>query len=145
MLFRSVGAWRAVSVAVSSPSLPIPRSSGITALCLGALTILSTFVKYRFVRPERRGWFPNWNAVGIAFILGPLCTYPMAMLFGSGIAMVWRKHWPAGAVMYCYAVAAGMIAGEGLGGIANAVLQIAGVAGSAKGTSVGCPMDVFCG
>ncbi|KAI0324759.1 OPT oligopeptide transporter [Cubamyces sp. BRFM 1775] len=141
-----VGAWRAVSIAVSSPSLPIPRSSGITALCIGALAILSTLVKYRFVsRPERRAWFPNWNAVGIAFILGPLCTYPMAMLFGSLIALVWRKYWPAGAVMYCYAVAAGMIAGEGLGGIANAVLQIAGVAGSVKGTSVGCPLGAYCG
>ncbi|TFK88386.1 OPT oligopeptide transporter [Polyporus arcularius HHB13444] len=140
-----VGAWRAVSVAVSSPALPIPRSSGITALCLGALTIVSTFIKYRFVRPERHGWFPNWNAVGIAFILGPLCTYPMAMLFGSIIALTWRKYWPAGAIMYCYAVAAGMIAGEGLGGIANAVLQIAGVAGSVKGTAVGCPMDIYCG
>ncbi|KAI0364271.1 OPT oligopeptide transporter [Pilatotrama ljubarskyi] len=140
-----VGAWRAVSVAVSAPSLPIPRSSAITALCLGALSIVSTLVKYRFVRPEKRAWFPNWNAVGIAFILGPLCTYPMAMLFGSLIALVWRKYWPASAVMYCYAVAAGMIAGEGLGGIANAVLQIAGVAGSAKGTSIGCPLDVYCG
>ncbi|KAL7277436.1 hypothetical protein ACG7TL_009298 [Trametes sanguinea] len=141
-----VGAWRAVSVAVSSPSLPIPRSSGITALCLGALAIVSTLVKYRFVRSEkRRALFPNWNAVGIAFILGPLCTYPMAMLFGSVIALAWRKYWPASAVMYCYAVAAGMIAGEGLGGIANAVLQIAGVAGSVKGTSVGCPLNVYCG
>ncbi|OSC97364.1 OPT oligopeptide transporter [Trametes coccinea BRFM310] len=141
-----VGAWRAVSVAVSSPSLPIPRSSGITALCLGALAIVSTLVKYRFVRSEkRRAWFPNWNAIGIAFILGPLCTYPMAMLFGSVIALAWRKYWPASAVMYCYAVAAGMIAGEGLGGIANAVLQIAGVAGSVKGTSVGCPLDMYCG
>ncbi|KAI0739263.1 OPT oligopeptide transporter [Daedaleopsis nitida] len=140
-----VGAWRAVSIAVSSPSLPIPRSSGITALSLGALVIASTFVKYRFVGPKRRGWFPNWNAVGIAFILGPLCTYPMAMLFGSIVALTWRKYWPRGAVMYCYAVAAGMIAGEGLGGIANALLQIAGVAGSVKGTSIGCPMDVYCG
>ncbi|TBU23847.1 OPT oligopeptide transporter [Dichomitus squalens] len=140
-----VGAWRAVSVAVSSPSLPIPRSSGITALCLGALTMISTFVKFQFVRPERRVWFPNWNAVGIAFILGPLCTYPMAMLFGSLVALIWRKHWPVGAMMYCYAVAAGMIAGEGLGGIANAVLQIAGVSGAAKGTSVGCPANVYCG
>ncbi|KAI0630922.1 OPT oligopeptide transporter [Trametes polyzona] len=140
-----VGAWRAVSVAVSSPSLPIPRSSGITALCLGALAILSTLVKYRFVRPERQAWFPNWNAVGIAFILGPLCTYPMAMLFGSLIALGWRRYWPASAVMYCYAVAAGMIAGEGLGGIANAVLQIAGVSGSVKGTAIGCPLGVYCG
>ena len=140
-----VGAWRAVSIAVSSPALPIPRSSGITALCLGALAVLSTALKYAFVRPARHGWFPNWNAVGIAFILGPLCTYPMAMLFGSLIALVWRRRWPAAAAMYCYAVAAGMIAGEGLGGIANAVLQIAGVSGAVKGTAVGCPLDEYCG
>ncbi|KAI0665449.1 OPT oligopeptide transporter [Trametes maxima] len=140
-----VGAWRAVSIAVSSPTLPIPRSSGIAALCLGVLTIVSTLMKYRFARPARWAWFPNWNAVGIAFILGPLCSYPMAMLFGSIVALVWRRYWPAGAAMYCYAVAAGMIAGEGLGGIANAVLQIAGVSGSVKGTSVGCPLDIYCG
>ena len=47
--------------------------------------------------------------------------------------------------MYCYAVAAGMIAGEGLGGIANAVLQIAGVSGAVKGTAVGCPLNEYCG
>ena len=47
--------------------------------------------------------------------------------------------------MYCYAVAAGMIAGEGLGGIVNAVLQIAGVSGAVHGTSVGCPMGAYCG
>ncbi|GBE84803.1 hypothetical protein SCP_0607830 [Sparassis crispa] len=74
-----VGAWRAVSVAVSSPSLPIPLSSGVTALCLGGLAIVQTIVKYRYFSPDKHKWFPNWNAVGIAMILGPLCTYPMAM------------------------------------------------------------------
>ncbi|OCH94855.1 OPT oligopeptide transporter [Obba rivulosa] len=140
-----VGAWRAVSVAVSSPSLPIPLSSGVTALGLGAAAIVTTILKYRYAPPEKHHWFPNWNAIGIAMILGPLCTYPMAMMFGSIIALVWRRYWPASAMMYCYAVAAGMIAGEGLGGILNAVLQIAGVSGAVRGTSVGCPMGVYCG
>ncbi|KAJ3015462.1 hypothetical protein NUW54_g1039 [Trametes sanguinea] len=88
---------------------------------------------------------PNWERSRHCIHPRPVCTYPMAMLFGSLIALTWRKYWPASAVMYCYAVAAGMIAGEGLGGIANAVLQIAGVAGSVKGTSVGCPLDAYCG
>ncbi|OBZ65116.1 hypothetical protein A0H81_14912 [Grifola frondosa] len=132
-----VGAWRAVSVAVSSPSLPIPLASGITALALGGLTIIMTFVKYRYTHPSKHPWFPNWNAIGIAMILGPLCTYPMAMLFGSLVALGWRRTWPGSFAMYGYAIAAGMIAGEGLGGIANAVLQIAGVSGSVHGTNIG--------
>ncbi|KAL6298052.1 OPT oligopeptide transporter protein-domain-containing protein [Sparassis latifolia] len=140
-----VGAWRAVSVAVSSPSLPIPLSSGVTALCLGGFAIVQTIVKYRYFSPDKHKWFPNWNAVGIAMILGPLCTYPMAMLFGSTVALVWRRYWPAVFMMYGYSAAAGMIAGEGLGGIINAVLQIAGVSGSVHGTSVGCPMGEYCG
>lgn len=43
--------------------------------------------------------------------------------------------------MYCYAVAAGFIAGEGLGGVVQAVLEISGVSGSRYGTSAGCPGD----
>ncbi|KZT55026.1 hypothetical protein CALCODRAFT_556618 [Calocera cornea HHB12733] len=90
-----VGAWRAVSIAVSSPSLPIPKTSGILPIVLGVFVIAQTFVKYRFVSPEKHFWFPNWNALGIAFILGPLSTYPMAMLFGSLVAFFWRKKAPA--------------------------------------------------
>jgi hypothetical protein len=47
--------------------------------------------------------------------------------------------------MYCFAVAAGFIAGEGLGGIVNAIFTISGVSGATYGTSVGCPGGVYCG
>ena len=47
--------------------------------------------------------------------------------------------------MYCFAVAAGFIAGEGLGGIVNAIFTISGIAGATYGTSVGCPGGVYCG
>lgn len=38
-----------------------------------------------------------------------------------------------------YAIAAGLIAGEGIGGVINAVFQIAGISGDVYGSSVGCP------
>lgn len=38
-----------------------------------------------------------------------------------------------------YAVAAGLIAGEGIGGVINAIFQIAGISGEIYGSSVGCP------
>lgn len=82
--------------------------------------------------------------MGIAFILNTT-TYPTAMTIGATFAYFWQRGWPVNYGMYCYAVAAGMIAGEGLGGIVGAVLQVAGVAGSYKGTAIGCPGDVYCG
>ena len=134
-----------IRVAVSSSSLPIPTSSGITALAFMVMGLLSTAAKYRWVPADKQHWVPNWNAVGIAFVLGPSNTYPVAMMFGSLIAFVWRRRWPNMWFLFGYAIAAGMIAGEGLGGIVNAVLQIGKVGGNLYGTAVGCPMNVYCG
>ncbi|KAH7915483.1 OPT oligopeptide transporter protein-domain-containing protein [Hygrophoropsis aurantiaca] len=139
-----VQSWRAVSVAVSSTTLPIPPSSGYTAIGLGIAAVLSVVVKYYVVPPKYHAWVPNFNAIGIGFIMN-VCTYPLAMFFGSTIAFVWRTKFFPSYQMYCYAIAAGFIAGEGLGGIVNAVLTIAGVSGAVYGTTVGCPGGVYCG
>ncbi|TFK48797.1 OPT oligopeptide transporter [Heliocybe sulcata] len=139
-----VASWRAVAVAVSSPTLPIPPSSGYAAIGLGAAAVLTTVVKYRWVPAEKHHWVPNFNAMGIAFILNS-CTYPIAMFMGAVIAAVWKKTHGASHAMYLFPLAAGFVAGEGLGGIVNAVLQIAGISGSVYGTAVGCPMGVYCG
>jgi len=139
-----VGAWRVIAVAVTSPTLPVPRSSGYTAIAFGILAVLVTIVKYRFVPVAKQGWVPNLNAIGIAFILNTT-TYPTAMAFGATVAFLWRRNWPLAYGMYCYAIAAGFIAGEGLGGIVGAVLQVAKVSGALYGTVVGCPGLVYCG
>ncbi|EGN94830.1 hypothetical protein SERLA73DRAFT_114279 [Serpula lacrymans var. lacrymans S7.3] len=139
-----VQSWRAVAVAVSSTSLPIPTSSGYTAIGLGIAAVLSVVAKYTVVPPKYHVWVPNFNAIGIGFIMN-VCTYPLAMFFGSTVAFFWRQKFFANYQMYCYAVAAGFIAGEGLGGIVNAVLTIAGVSGAIYGTSIGCPGGVYCG
>jgi len=139
-----VGAWRAIAVAVTSPTLPIPPSSGYTSIGFAILAVVLTVVKYRWVPVEKHHWVPNLNAVGIAFIL-PTSTYPTAMAFGSTIVFFWKKNYPMAYGMYCYAIAAGFIAGEGLGGIVGAILQVAGVSGNFKGTAAGCPAYEYCG
>ena len=139
-----VGAWRAIAVAVTAPTLPIPPSSGYTSIAFGVLAVLVTVVKYRFVPVSKHAWVPNLNAIGIAFILNTT-TYPTAMAFGSTVAFLWNRNYPMAYGMYCYAVAAGFIAGEGLGGIVGAILQVAKVSGNVYGTAVGCPAFEYCG
>ena len=103
-----------------------------------------TFIKYRFVPEKYHCYVPNLVAMGIAFILNT-STYPTAVAIGATIGFVWARKWPAAFAMYAYAIAAGMIAGEGLGGIIGAILQIASVSGNYYGTAVGCPAETYCG
>ncbi|KAF8841630.1 OPT superfamily oligopeptide transporter [Paxillus ammoniavirescens] len=139
-----VQSWRAVAIAVSSAKLPIPPTSGYTAIGLGIAATLSVVAKHTIVPPKYHAWVPNFNAIGMGFVMN-ISTYPLAMFFGSTIAFFWRRMFFNNYQMYCFALAAGFIAGEGLGGIVNAVLTIAGVSGAKYGTSIGCPGGVYCG
>ncbi|KAI1842514.1 hypothetical protein JX265_012674 [Neoarthrinium moseri] len=137
----SVTAWRAVAEAVTLPQIPIPLSSGIFAVVIGAWSIAQVFVKRKYLVGERekyRNWLPNWMAIGVAFVL-PATHYSTAMFTGAWIAALWQKKWPKNFEVYCYAIAAGLIAGEGLGGVINAALTLGGVGGAVHGSSIGCP------
>ncbi|KAK3677521.1 hypothetical protein LTR78_002371 [Recurvomyces mirabilis] len=139
-----VGAYRAIAVAVTSTSLPVPTSSGIFSIVILVWCFVQTFLKYRFVPAKYHIYVPNLVGMGIAFILNTT-TYPTAMATGATIAYFWKRNYPAAFGMYCYATAAGMIAGEGLGGIVGAILQVAHVSGNYYGTAIGCPAMEYCG
>ncbi|KAK8096932.1 oligopeptide transporter [Apiospora kogelbergensis] len=139
----TVAAWRAVAQAVTEPGITIPLSSGIFALVLGGLAILQVLIKRTLLSGERekyRAYLPNWMAVGVAFVL-PQTVYSSASLLGATIGHIWMKKRRANYDLYCYAVAAGLIAGEGLGGVVGAALQLGGVSGDLYGTHVGCPLE----
>ena len=76
--------------------------------------------------------------MSLAFVI-PATVYSSAMLMGAIGAAVWTKKYPQSFGMYGYAVAAGLMAGEGIGGVINAVLQICGLSGDIWGSSIGCP------
>lgn len=67
------------------------------------------------------------------------------MSVGAVIAMIWERKRPASWEVWGFALAAGMIAGEGIGGVLTALLVIVGVDGSVYGSSVGCLLNEYCG
>lgn len=140
----SVAAWAAVALAVTSPHLPISKSSGITAIVLAIISVLTVIVKHYWIPKKYHCWVPNWNAIGLAFVV-PQTFYPIAMAAGSVYCYLWQKRNPASYDMYMFAVSAGMLAGEGLGGVFQALLAIIGVDGGKFGTAIGCPGFEFCG
>ncbi|KAH8087157.1 oligopeptide transporter [Cristinia sonorae] len=140
----SVAAWQAVAVAVTSPKLPIPPSSGYTAIGLAIAAVLTAVVKHLFIPKKYWVYVPNWNAIGLAFVV-PQVFYPIAMGAGSVFNYIWLKRNPKSYDMYMFAISAGLLAGEGLGGVFQALLAIAKVDGGVFGTAIGCPGNEFCG
>jgi len=140
----SVSAWAAVAIAVTSPKLPIPPSSGYTAIALGLVSVATLLIRNFLIPKKWWHWVPNWNAVGLAFVV-PQIYYSIAMAAGSIFNYMWLKRNPAGYDMYMFAISAGLLAGEGLGGVFQALLAIVGVDGGKYGTTVGCPGNEYCG
>ncbi|KAF5310734.1 hypothetical protein D9619_007896 [Psilocybe cf. subviscida] len=140
----SVNAWAAVAVAVTAPKLPISRSSGLTSIGLGIAAVLTLVIRNLFIPKKYWGYVPNWNAIGLAFVV-PQVYYSIAMAVGSVFNHIWQLRNPGSFDMYMFAVSAGMLAGEGLGGVFQALLAIIGVDGGKYGTAIGCPGLEYCG
>ncbi|KAH8424253.1 uncharacterized protein LDX57_002009 [Aspergillus melleus] len=137
----SVSAWRTVAVAVTEPKLPIPSSSLAFAALMSLLGIFAVLVRHFLWRgkwAKMRAYHPNMMILAMAFTL-PAAHYGIAFLIGSLVAITWRERSPRGFEAFGYAVAAGFIAGEGIGGSVNAAMSILGVGGSRFGSVVGCP------
>jgi OPT family oligopeptide transporter len=139
----SVTAWKAVAQAVTDPRVSIPLKSGIFAIVMGVVSIIQVVVRHFWLVGERekyRKWLPNWGAIALSWVI-PAPVFANAALLGAIIAALWRKYSMRTWDIYGYAVAAGFIAGEGLGGVVGAILTLAGVDGSTKGTMIACPAD----
>lgn len=142
-LAPSVSAWAAVAKAVTDPNVKIPLSSGIFACVMGGVAVGQVIFRHYFLVGERESWrkyLPNWGAVALSFVV-PLPVFTNAALIGAIVAALWQKFRPGAWDMYGYAVAAGMIAGEGMGGVIGACLELGGVSGDTYGTGIGCPMN----
>lgn len=88
-----------------------------------------------------RPYHPNMMVLSLAFIV-PTTTVGTAMVVGAVLAAVWAKRHPGSYEDLGYGIAAGLMAGEGIGGVVNAVLQLIGLSGDVWGTNFGCPAGI---
>lgn len=79
------------------------------------------------------------TCIDLVFVV-PRTYYDTAMVIDAVPAYFWAKRNPKHFDMYGYAVAAGLISDEGIGGVINAIFEIAGISGPVPyGTQVACP------
>ncbi|KAL2060678.1 hypothetical protein VTL71DRAFT_9319 [Oculimacula yallundae] len=134
----SVAAWKAVATAVTGTDFPVPPNAAILSLVMGLLSVAMVVSKYTWVPAKYHRYIPNMNAVGLAFTL-PQTQYATAMATGAILSKIWLKRSPNTWNEYAYSIAAGACAGEGIGGVINALFEVVGIPGSKYGSAVACP------
>jgi len=70
-------------------------------------------------------WIPSALAMGIAFIIPAF--YSLVMFYGMVVWWIWNKKNPSAVDKFNFSMASGLVAGEGLMGIVNAALTMAGI------------------
>ncbi|KAF3909969.1 hypothetical protein ABW20_dc0107357 [Dactylellina cionopaga] len=137
----SVFAWRAVTEAVTSDQFPVPRGSAIFSLVYGIICVLISLTRHILHvkgKDNIANWLPNTMVFSLALTL-PYTQYGTAMIIGAGAAAIWQKTAPANWAMYGTSIASGLIAGEGIGGVVNALFEVLKISGPGfYGTGFGC-------
>ncbi|KAJ2961362.1 hypothetical protein NQZ79_g3375 [Umbelopsis isabellina] len=121
----AVTAWKNVTLLLTGGE-SIPKESLIlTGVCAG-LGVIFPAVKFFFLPEKYHRFWPSISAVGVGFInTGP--EVPIAMVIGWCAGKIWKRVRRTDYDNFMYAVAGGMIAGQGISAILKAVLTIGGV------------------
>ncbi|MCA8984400.1 MAG: OPT/YSL family transporter [Planctomycetaceae bacterium] len=112
-------AWKAMAELLNQGFSALPPHS-LPAIMIATLTgiVIAGLQQIKKLKP----YVPSGLAMGIAFVIP--AYYSLVMLYGLIIWMIWRAISPVQASKYTYSVASGLIAGEGLMGIVNAILSL---------------------
>ncbi|MCL4220773.1 MAG: OPT/YSL family transporter [Phycisphaerales bacterium] len=103
-------AWRGVAEVLATGLDSLPPNAPWAILAGLIFGMLMPIV--RKVWPKAAPYTPSALAVGIAFIVPPM--YPIMMFIGSMVLVLWRKLNPKQCAALVFAVASGLIAGEGV-------------------------------
>jgi OPT family oligopeptide transporter len=115
-------AWKAMAELLADGFGALPPHSEKMVLAGAVLGVL--FAVLRRVH-SIRNYVPSGLAMGIAFIVPAFNS--LSIVIGLAAYLIWKAVSPESAKKYDFAVASGLIAGEGLMGAVNAGLTIAGI------------------
>jgi uncharacterized oligopeptide transporter (OPT) family protein len=139
----SVQAYRIVAQVIDSPTdLPAPASSLIFGLCASGVAVIIHVARHW---ARKKGKMTLWACMPNMLIasIGPLLpttSYGIAIVGGCLAGIYWKRRNPDSYGAYFLPVAAGMLAGESIAGLINALLTLAKVSGPEYyGTTIGCP------
>tara|TARA_R110002096_G_scaffold299503_2_gene493960 strand:+ start:27042 stop:28820 length:1779 start_codon:yes stop_codon:yes gene_type:complete len=116
-------AWKAVAELMAQGFDALPTNA-VWGMVFGGLFGMAMPLCKKFF-PKSAPYLPSGLAFGIAFIVQAF--YSITMFLGLLVYLFWKKKKPKAAELFVFAVASGLIAGEGLMNIVKGLLSMAGV------------------
>lgn len=121
--------WKAMADLLTEGVSKLPPTA-LWAACTGAFIGIAMPLLEKLM-PKAKRWLPSSMGVGLGFVV-PFGN-ALSFFIGGLIAWVWSKKRPLSAAEYMIAIAAGLIAGDGLMSAFSAITQtLAGLAGAGK-------------
>jgi uncharacterized oligopeptide transporter (OPT) family protein len=123
----AVAAWKAVAEVFREGFSAMPPMA-VEAMAVAAVLGIVLAVLEKVLPPKAVQWVPSPGSIGLAMVVP--AWNALSMFFGAVIAAVITKVNPAWAKRLMIVVAAGLIAGESLVGVALAIwATLSGIAG----------------
>jgi uncharacterized oligopeptide transporter (OPT) family protein len=111
----AVATWKAVAEALSGGLQGIPGTA-LVAMAIAAPAGIALALLEQRLRPERLAWVPSGTTVGLAFVV-PAAT-SMTLFFGAALGALLHRFVPRWSARFLLSMAAGLVAGESLYGVA---------------------------
>lgn len=114
----AVATWKAVAEVIAGGAQAMPPFS-LSAAIAGALSGVTLALMQHRASARLAPWIPSASAMGLAFVIPAWIAF--GLFIGAALAQFmrwWRPHWAA---RHLLAVAAGLVAGESLAGVASAM------------------------
>lgn len=115
-------AWKAMAELLAKGLDALPPQAGMAVLLA---TLVGIAIPLLRKVESIKDWVPSGLAMGISFIIP--AYYSLVMFYGMVAWFIWKRRNPTAVEKFNFALASGLVAGEGLMGIVNAVLTILGV------------------
>jgi uncharacterized oligopeptide transporter (OPT) family protein len=123
----AVVAWYNVTLLLTGGGEPLTKAGIIVTAVLAVVGFIAPFVREYAVPKKYHRYWPSISAVGIAMI-NTQPEVPLSMFIGWIAGKIWKRVDPVAYDNYMYSTAGGMIAGQGISAILQAVFKLGGVA-----------------
>ncbi|KAI8984759.1 OPT oligopeptide transporter protein-domain-containing protein [Mycotypha africana] len=126
----AVVAWQNVTLLLTGGGDPLSRGSVIATVVCAVAAVVIPLVRHFFIPKKYHRYFPSISAIGIAMI-NTSPEVPLSMFIGWVAGKIWKRIDSAAYDDLMYSVSGGLIAGQGISALIQAVFKIVGVSGNA--------------